>query len=298
MSTFQVPVSPPRPSGAGEACPSCGSPMADDQRYCLECGERRGAPRVAIAELTEPVVGADTSPVAAPPPADGGLRLTPVTIAAGGGAALLLLLLGALISSALSDPQINVPAAKAPIVTVSAPAAAPAATPVAAPVAFVSDWSGDDGWTVQLQALPKDGTDPAAVAAAKAAATAKGAPDVGALDADEYASLDGGEYLVYSGTFPSKKAAQAAAKELKTDFPDAKAVEVSTSADSAGDAAAGSTDKPDEASPEELNKLENSSGDDYVKQSKKLKDTTVTPGEAPPVDDKPAGGGDEGETIG
>jgi hypothetical protein len=30
----------------GEPCEQCGSPLAADQRYCLNCGKRRGAPRV------------------------------------------------------------------------------------------------------------------------------------------------------------------------------------------------------------------------------------------------------------
>lgn len=29
-----------------EICEQCGSPLADDQRYCLECGQRHGGPRV------------------------------------------------------------------------------------------------------------------------------------------------------------------------------------------------------------------------------------------------------------
>ncbi|MCW3022636.1 MAG: hypothetical protein JWR30_1958, partial [Conexibacter sp.] len=28
------------------SCRTCRSPLADDQRYCLECGERHGAPRL------------------------------------------------------------------------------------------------------------------------------------------------------------------------------------------------------------------------------------------------------------
>ena len=46
---------------------------------------------------------------------------------------------------------------------------------------------------------------------------------------------------------------------------------------------------------EELNKA---SGDEYVEQSKKLKDETAIEGPPPPKDNKPAGGGDDGETIG
>lgn len=31
---------------SGEPCAQCGSPLAADQRYCLNCGHRRGGPRV------------------------------------------------------------------------------------------------------------------------------------------------------------------------------------------------------------------------------------------------------------
>lgn len=34
----------------GEPCAQCGSPLAADQRYCLECGRRRGEPRVAYRQ--------------------------------------------------------------------------------------------------------------------------------------------------------------------------------------------------------------------------------------------------------
>jgi hypothetical protein len=33
----------------GDRCANCGSPLASDQRYCVECGERRGKPRFAVA---------------------------------------------------------------------------------------------------------------------------------------------------------------------------------------------------------------------------------------------------------
>jgi hypothetical protein len=32
----------------GDRCSACGAPMASDQRYCVECGERRGAARFAL----------------------------------------------------------------------------------------------------------------------------------------------------------------------------------------------------------------------------------------------------------
>jgi hypothetical protein len=37
-------------ASAGEQCPSCGAHMAIDQRYCLECGQRRGDPRLPFMD--------------------------------------------------------------------------------------------------------------------------------------------------------------------------------------------------------------------------------------------------------
>jgi hypothetical protein len=34
----------------GEQCPSCGSLLVPDQRYCLECGHRRGDPRLPFMD--------------------------------------------------------------------------------------------------------------------------------------------------------------------------------------------------------------------------------------------------------
>jgi hypothetical protein len=33
----------------GERCSDCGAPLASDQRYCIECGQRRGKPRFSVA---------------------------------------------------------------------------------------------------------------------------------------------------------------------------------------------------------------------------------------------------------
>jgi hypothetical protein len=57
--------------GGGDACPNCGEPMAADQRYCLNCGHRRGDPRlpfmdaVTFMESMSAPGGAGTPP---PPP--------------------------------------------------------------------------------------------------------------------------------------------------------------------------------------------------------------------------------------
>lgn len=299
MATPEVHV--PQLGATGEPCTSCGSPLAGDQRYCLNCGARRAGVPSALDEL----LGADaTAPPAEPPAApvasagDGGrsLPLTWVTAAGAAGALVVAVLLGAIAGNLTGKPpEVNIPAAKAPVVNVTGGGAAPAAATEAVATEFVSDWSGE-GWTVQLQTLPKDGTDPAAIEAAKTEATGKGAADVGALDSDEFPSLDPGAYVIYSGNFATKKEATAAQKDLKADFPDAKVVEVTTTEE----AAATDTGDAAKADTEDLKELNNASGDEYVDKSKKLKDETAIEGEPPPTDNKAPGGesGGDAETIG
>jgi hypothetical protein len=45
-------------AAAADRCASCNSPLASDQRYCIACGERRGKPRFAYQERTEPAAPA------------------------------------------------------------------------------------------------------------------------------------------------------------------------------------------------------------------------------------------------
>ena len=161
-------------------------------------------------------------------------------------AAAVLIALGVLIGVLLEDdpPEaaaINFPAQKAPVVNVTAGGGAPVADEE-----LTEDWpEGKNGYSVQLQALPKEGTPVAQVATAKSDATTKGAKDVGALDSDNYASLEGGSFIVYSGIYQgkdAKKKAQAAAKKLKKKFPSAKVIKV-TSEDAALEAKG---EKPEE----------------------------------------------------
>jgi hypothetical protein len=41
-------------SALGDSCAACGAPLAGDQRYCLECGERRGKPRFSLSSPATP----------------------------------------------------------------------------------------------------------------------------------------------------------------------------------------------------------------------------------------------------
>ena len=61
-----------------EQCPSCGAQMAADQRYCLECGLRRGDPRLPFMDavvfmdaIKRPGRGRPTLPLPRPSAARG-----------------------------------------------------------------------------------------------------------------------------------------------------------------------------------------------------------------------------------
>ena len=108
------------PTSTGyERCSSCGSLVAVDQRYCLECGRRRGEPRLPFMDA---VVFMDAMNRPADPPAapkkEKRRRLSPNTaLIAGVGTLLLALGIGVLIGR--SGDHGTTPAAAPPqIVTV------------------------------------------------------------------------------------------------------------------------------------------------------------------------------------
>lgn len=70
-------VGPAMPSmaafGSNETCPTCNARMAADQRYCLNCGHRRGDPRLPFMDAVVFMESMNSSPGGAgtppPPPA-------------------------------------------------------------------------------------------------------------------------------------------------------------------------------------------------------------------------------------
>lgn len=82
----------------GEACASCGSPLATDQRYCLNCGTRRAGPRLDYEErlVTNGGVAAGGAPATAAP-APVSREWTPVAIIGTIAVLGIMLLLGVLI---------------------------------------------------------------------------------------------------------------------------------------------------------------------------------------------------------
>ena len=56
-----APTQPISLAGAGDRCVNCGAPLASDQRYCVNCGERRGKPRFTLAPAPAEAVETTTT---------------------------------------------------------------------------------------------------------------------------------------------------------------------------------------------------------------------------------------------
>jgi len=213
----------------GEPCQDCGAPLAADQRYCLNCGKRRGGPRVDYRELMgassgETPAQQPTAPIVpAPEPQKAERDYAP--LAAVGGIAVLglMLLVGVLIGKGNNTTT----ATPAPIVKVGG----------------------------------------------EAATTASSA---GEAEKSKTAS---------TGSKGSKKSGKA----------DTGAKEV---AGGLTGSAAQHSEGPVQASTNDLESLENQSGEDYENEINKLPDKIATPGAPPPIDTtKAPGGGGSAETI-
>jgi hypothetical protein len=122
-------------------CRTCGSPLAADQRYCLQCGARRADARLPFLDILARQVpqGADSTAATGPAPSPPGSwlgRMSTNAAAVAGVACLLLALgVGVLIgglgqddSAASGTPQVisvggAAPAPVAPVASTAAPAA-------------------------------------------------------------------------------------------------------------------------------------------------------------------------------
>jgi hypothetical protein len=106
----------------GEPCQECGFPLAADQRYCLNCGKRRGEPRVDYGQVVGdakgegPEAGHAPASASAAAAADEKQERDYAPLAAVGGIAILglMLLVGVLIGKGNNQTT----SAPAPIVTV------------------------------------------------------------------------------------------------------------------------------------------------------------------------------------
>jgi hypothetical protein len=112
---------------AADSCSACGTAMATDQRYCIECGQRRGAPRLPTLDAAARLAG--PTPRGAAPTTG---RLSPAaTLAAVIGTLLLAVAIGVFIGRSGNDESSRT---ATQVVSVIAPPSA-AGTAVAAAAA-------------------------------------------------------------------------------------------------------------------------------------------------------------------
>jgi len=207
-------------------------------------------------------------------------RATTLSVIAGVGVLLLAMGVGVVIgrsggAKSAAAPQQVISVATTPGSGTTGPAAE---------ATFTDGWpSGTSGYTVRLQALPVSGTTVAAVEAAKAAASAKGAPGVGALKSDDFSSLHAGQYIVYSGVYHKRSEAENALSSLRHSFPSATVIAVSDrssagagggSGSSGGGGVGSSLSKP--APPTVLQNLSKQKGKSYEQESKNLPNVIST----------------------
>jgi hypothetical protein len=214
----------------GEPCEGCGSPLAADQRYCLNCGQRRAGPRVEYRRHLGAADGGTVPP--AEPPQATAKAATPepqkrerdyAPLAAVGGIAVLglMLLVGVLIGKGNNT--------------------------TATPPPTIVRYSGE-------------------------------APGAGPT----------------ASTGPQKSEAKAS-KKASGGTPKTGATKVKGGLTGS---AANSSAQPVEASTNDLENLDNQSGEEYEKSIEKLPDKIATPGKAPPIDtSKAPGGGGAAESI-
>lgn len=179
-------------------CRTCGSPLAADQRYCLQCGARRAEARLPfldiLAQRTPPVAGPTAGGRSAAPPSGSWLgRLSTNATAVAGVACLVLALgVGVLIGGLGQDGST---ASAAPqVISVGSAVPAPAVAPATAPSTVApAATEATDGATT---AAPKDTT--------KSKSSKKPAADAKATN-NAVKSLDssaGGDYAKKSEKLP------------------------------------------------------------------------------------------------
>jgi hypothetical protein len=198
-------------------CPRCGASREADQGYCLDCGD-------ALPVLAGPLAAMRRRWIARIGWYPGDwvwLSLATLVVAAAGAAVAIAVsehrhggrrgfetVAGAV---ALREPATRVPAGRTPTTKVDTSKLPTAPEPGApAPGSGRTAWPANEaGWTIVLVSYPKTFGHPQALdTAAKAAG--KGLNQVGVVDSSNYASLQPGYYVVFTGIYASRAEADAA----------------------------------------------------------------------------------------
>lgn len=223
----QVEIAPVNFHPQHYACQHCDATLDNQQRYCLNCGSRSGwTTNPAVDYIAGRQRKRGVQETTTEDRGIGGTGVTKQALPWLVGATLVALIVGAFFGSLRGDNNDALLAALANRPAAYAPVAATAPTGT---TEIASDWTLDQGWTVQVATVPT-GSDQAAVDAAKQKATAAGAKDVGVINPSDF-TIDpdpAGAYVVYSGQFEKKADAEKALKAIKG-VDGAKVVKVTSS---------------------------------------------------------------------
>jgi hypothetical protein len=202
-------------AAADETCPRCGARREHDQRYCLDCG----LPLPAVIGRLPALRRRWIRRFGWYPGDWVWISLLTLIVAVGGAAAAIALTTPdasangqTLVATTPVTPAQRRPArsAAATVDTSTLPTAPEPTTPGAGVGNGSFAWpSNQNGWTVVLVSYPK--TSGAAAAREKAALAAKkGLAKAGVLDSSNYASLQPGYLVVFTGVYGSQPDADAA----------------------------------------------------------------------------------------
>ena len=207
------------PPATERACPRCGASLAADQEWCLSCGTAVGTRIAPTPRWRVPIalVGTLVALIAAalilalvelsgdPQPIANAPSTTPTATPAGDGG-----------SAAPVVGETPTPAATA------VPSATP--TPTTTPDPGVTQPPDEAPTTGELAEWPADKTGWTAVLAstksrseAEAKARAAAGSEVGVLRSDDFSSLRKGYWVVFSGQYDSRSAAETAAEDASSD---------------------------------------------------------------------------------
>jgi cell division protein FtsN len=191
MSAVETPApTPAEPVAETRRCPRCGSALRADQEWCLQCGSEVGAT------------------IASPPSWRG-----PVLLVGGLLAVALIALVLALVELAQDAEQVA-PQAATPAPTAAAtPAPTPESTtvpPATTATPAIAEWpAGTTAWTIVLESsATREAAD------ARAEELAGQGVSVGVLDSNDFTSLEPNRFVVFSGQYDSRRAADQARQDL------------------------------------------------------------------------------------
>ena len=202
MSTVET---PPPPTPVERRCPRCDARLSTEQEWCLECGAavstRIAGPRgwrasVAVVGvlLALALVAVILAIVELAGPAEGVTEVAQTPTPA-----------------ATAAPPAATPAPSVEGTPTPSPAASPEGG-TTAPTADLAEWpEGRTAWTVVLNS---SGTQEDAERLAGELA-AKGVPDVGVIDSDDFESLGPDSFVIFSGTYDQESEAQAALAKIR-----------------------------------------------------------------------------------